>query len=204
MVRRSGQTVTLLITTETTQGATSTNTPFSVVTDDTATQIATAYSIPIYAFVHWHDIGDIEFQEGGQFVKRKATIEASGQWKNYLQQCFGVKLEDEAGIFKKVSMNYGDTGATFSITVEGEIDQENDVILPVPVPPGGDMVGYYTQTFATASTTWTIVHNLNGIPAVTLLDSTGEEIFGDLTFPSLNTCIATFSAATGGTAYCAI
>ena len=73
---------------------------------------------------------------------------------------------------------------------------------PGPQGPPGPAGGTYRHVQGTASAQWTIQHNLGFYPAVTLVDSTGREFVAELTFPDMNTAVATLSAATGGEAYC--
>jgi hypothetical protein len=73
---------------------------------------------------------------------------------------------------------------------------------PGPQGPPGPAGGTYRHVQANASAQWTIQHNLGFYPAVTLVDSTGREFVAELTFPDMNTAVATLSAATGGEAYC--
>lgn len=49
--------------------------------------------------------------------------------------------------------------------------------------------------------TITISHNLNKFPSVTIVDTTGSEIVGDITYVNINTVTITFSAAARGIAY---
>jgi len=59
----------------------------------------------------------------------------------------------------------------------------------------------YTHTQSTASATWTIAHNMNKNPSVTVIDSGGSYIITDIAYTNSNTLVLTFSAALGGTAY---
>lgn len=62
-----------------------------------------------------------------------------------------------------------------------------------------DLNFVYTQ--APASATWIIVHNLGKYPSVTIEDSGGNDIEGEITYDSTNQVTLTFSAAFTGTAY---
>jgi len=67
---------------------------------------------------------------------------------------------------------------------------------------GGTQTLGYTYTQSSAATTWTISHGLSFYPNVTVVDSTGNEIFpGNVQYPSSSTVQLTFSAAVGGSAY---
>ncbi len=59
----------------------------------------------------------------------------------------------------------------------------------------------YTHDQAVADTTWTITHNLNKYPSVTLVDSSGRQVFGGIVYLTSNSVEVTFSAAFGGKAY---
>jgi len=61
--------------------------------------------------------------------------------------------------------------------------------------------GTTTHTQGSASSTWTVTHNLNKFPSVTIVDSNEEQIFGVVDYQSANTIILTFSAAISGKAY---
>lgn len=66
--------------------------------------------------------------------------------------------------------------------------------------------GTFTQdTFVyqqlSPSASWVITHNLGNFPSVTIIDSSGNKVFGDITYTDANTVTLTFSAAFTGTAY---
>ena len=59
----------------------------------------------------------------------------------------------------------------------------------------------YTHTQSSASATWTITHNLNCFPSVSVVDSAGSVVIGDVNYTNANTLVVTFAAAFGGKAY---
>lgn len=60
----------------------------------------------------------------------------------------------------------------------------------------------YVHTQATASVSWTINHNLGYYPGgVSVIDSAGSKVYGDVTFVSENQIVVNFSSAFGGKAY---
>ena len=61
--------------------------------------------------------------------------------------------------------------------------------------------GTTTHTQGSASSTWTVTHNLNKFPSVTIVDSNEEQIFGVVDYQSANTIVLTFSAAISWKAY---
>ena len=58
---------------------------------------------------------------------------------------------------------------------------------------------HYTQNIP--SNTWTIVHNLNFYPNITVVDSGGSQIEGEVNYLDSNSLVLTFSSAFSGYAY---
>ena len=58
----------------------------------------------------------------------------------------------------------------------------------------------YIQTNG-SNTTWTVNHNLNKFPSVTVIDNAGNEVFGEIIFTNSNTLTINFSEAVDGVAY---
>lgn len=81
---------------------------------------------------------------------------------------------------------------TFTI-VNSVNGMSGDVILDL------DATFTYEQTFA--SDTWTITHNLGRYPSVTVVDSAGSVVVGDVQYISKDRIILTFQGAFSGTAY---
>lgn len=61
--------------------------------------------------------------------------------------------------------------------------------------------GTYSHTQTSASATWTVVHNLNCKPSVTIVDSAGNVQIGEVLYDSDNQITLTFAAAFSGFAY---
>jgi hypothetical protein len=59
----------------------------------------------------------------------------------------------------------------------------------------------YTHIQAIPSTQWIIIHNLNRNPSVTVVDSAGSVVYGDIIYDSLNQLTISFSAGFSGKAY---
>lgn len=81
-----------------------------------------------------------------------------------------------------------------------------NVVITAPGPQGptgtfsvGDVSFTYTQ--ATASSFWTINHNLGFNPTAVILDSAGTNCEGEFGYPTVNQMTITFNAAFAGTAY---
>ena len=60
---------------------------------------------------------------------------------------------------------------------------------------------HYTHTQNIVSATWTINHNLNKKPSVTVVDSVDAVVYGDINYTTLNSLTITFSGGFTGKAY---
>lgn len=66
--------------------------------------------------------------------------------------------------------------------------------------PSGSAASGLTFVQAVPAAVWHITHDLGYPPAVTVIDTSGDQVEGDVTYAG-NTITLTFSAAFGGTAY---
>jgi len=64
---------------------------------------------------------------------------------------------------------------------------------------GGDLTYVFTQ--ASAANPWLVTHSLGKYPAVSVVDSGGNEIIPDVHYVDAYSLTLTFAAATSGTAY---
>lgn len=60
---------------------------------------------------------------------------------------------------------------------------------------------HFVFTKSTPDSVWEITHNLDKYPSVTVVDSAGSVIIGDITYTSKSALTVTFSAAFSGKAY---
>ena len=67
------------------------------------------------------------------------------------------------------------------------------------LPPG--IVSTYTYTQASPAAAWLIAHDLGRFPSVTVVDSTGSCVEGDLDYIDGNSLTVSFTAAFSGLAY---
>ena len=56
-------------------------------------------------------------------------------------------------------------------------------------------------TFSSALAVWTVTHNLNRFPSVTVVDSAGDEIYANVDYVDANNLTVTFATPTTGTVY---
>lgn len=89
-----------------------------------------------------------------------------------------------------------ENGSSTVVTVP--ITSTVTAITEGPQGPAGS--GGYIHQQSSASTTWTINHNLGFRPSVELLDSGSQEIDGDISHPSVNQTVVTLNPASAGVA----
>lgn len=65
----------------------------------------------------------------------------------------------------------------------------------------GEIVDTYVHTQSVAADEWTIVHNRNKYPSVTIVDSAGSVVVGDVQYVDRNTVVLRFSGEFSGKAY---
>lgn len=68
-------------------------------------------------------------------------------------------------------------------------------------PPGINQPISFIYTQPTPANVWTINHNLGFNPNITVQDSAGSTVEGDINYVSINQVIITFSGAFSGVAY---
>lgn len=67
--------------------------------------------------------------------------------------------------------------------------------------PDGNGDKNYVHNQPVASVTWNVQHNLNKFPSVTMVLSTGQKGYGDITYIDKNNLTITFASAESGKAY---
>lgn len=86
--------------------------------------------------------------------------------------------------------------------IDGNGDMEADenyVVSILSYGGGGDKNYVFDQT--TSSSVWTINHTLNKFPSVSVVDSAGTEVFGQVDYISLSQITITFTAGFTGQAF---
>jgi hypothetical protein len=86
------------------------------------------------------------------------------------------------------------TGTAAAVNITGVApSQVLNFVLPIS--------GSYAHTQSVSSATWTITHNLGYRPAVSVVDSGGNHVVGDVNYISTNSLTISFSSPFGGSAY---
>lgn len=72
-----------------------------------------------------------------------------------------------------------------------------------PQGPAGESAGVTSFVYeqVSPSTTWSINHNLNYFPNVTVVDSGGSDVVGSISYVDQDNLVITFSTPFGGKAY---
>ena len=83
--------------------------------------------------------------------------------------------------------------------VQGPQGQQG--IQGIQGPQGDPGIGAYVHVQGSASSTWTINHNLGFFPNVEIVDSAGSSVIGNYQYINGNTLIATFRDPFAGKAY---
>lgn len=81
-----------------------------------------------------------------------------------------------------------------AVTITGTAPNQ---VLNFVLPVGSS----YIHNQIVSSTTWTINHNLGFFPAVSVVDSGGNYVIGDVTYVSQNVVTVSFNSSFGGKAY---
>jgi hypothetical protein len=109
------------------------------------------------------------------------------------------------GEFKLVSMNtWANDNDFYRAVVQfisgyGSLTHEDPVGFAVESKQGGDK--NFTHIQSTTSAVWTITHNLGKRPSISIVDSAGSNVVGEVNYTSNNDLTITFSSAFKGTAY---
>jgi hypothetical protein len=82
-------------------------------------------------------------------------------------------------------------------TAQQSVESELATITQIPGPPNT----WFQYTQGTPASSWTITHSMGRYPAVTIVDSAGSVVEGDIEFVSTSVLIITFSSPFAGDAY---
>ena len=130
---------------------------------------------------------------------------------NYLSRLIGKNIIlgdrnnlDGYGVFQFDSLTQED-GSVYSMSLtylsgSGVIKALHYYSIQIDVDAiGGDKNYAFSQSVASA--TWAVQHNLNKFPSCTMVLSTGQQGYGDVTFIDQNNLTITFASAESGKAY---
>nr|WP_309099063.1 siphovirus ReqiPepy6 Gp37-like family protein [Fredinandcohnia onubensis] len=112
-----------------------------------------------------------------------------------LDATFGNTVPTLIDMIKKV-VDVPMTEKAYIPTKTSELENDAGYITNDEIPQAQT---YVHDQIAPAST-WTILHNLNKMPSVTVIDSGGNEVIGDRKYDSMNKVTLTFTTAFAGKA----
>jgi hypothetical protein len=111
---------------------------------------------------------------------------------------FGIYKWDSS-VQNVLEPTFYDIGLTYA-TGNGNLVEDNNYIVSIlSYGATGDKNFVFTQTVA--SNTWIINHTLNKFPSVSVVDSAGTEVFGQVQYVNLSKITITFSSAFAGEAF---
>tara|TARA_R110000822_G_scaffold59765_3_gene149365 strand:- start:685 stop:1401 length:717 start_codon:yes stop_codon:yes gene_type:complete len=111
---------------------------------------------------------------------------------------FGIYKWDSS-VQNALEPNFYDIGLTYA-TGDGDLVDDNNYIVSIlSYGATADKNFVFTQTVA--SNTWIINHTLSKFPSVSVVDSAGTEVFGQVQYISLSKITITFSSAFAGQAF---
>lgn len=105
-----------------------------------------------------------------------------------------VYITSQAGYYQHFNLVVEERELALLIWDSGAWTKE--VIVVFPEPFSGDRKLRFTQS--TPESTWSVIHNFGKIPSVTITDTSGNEVEGEITHIDLNSLTVTFSAPFAG------
>jgi hypothetical protein len=81
------------------------------------------------------------------------------------------------------------------------VKEKSNKVVVTGVIGGISLDANFVYTQASPSAVWTINHNLNKYPSVTIVDSADNMVFGEVFYNSLNQVTLTFAGAFSGKAF---
>jgi hypothetical protein len=116
-----------------------------------------------------------------------------------------VRLDDYSnfGLFDVASVtDHASLSDYLTVTVTNRTNQGSfiaDKYYGLAIYAEGDK--HYTHNQSVASATWSVAHNLNKFPSVSVVLSTGQKGFGDVTYTDANNLTVSFAGLESGKAY---
>lgn len=98
-------------------------------------------------------------------------------------------------------VDFPENSGAFNFYTDLVVQPVTGEVWPVAMAPGAGGVASYVHNQAVAAATWLIDHNLGFHPNVTVVDSSGDQVEGTVTYVTLNQVRVMFSAAFAGIAY---
>lgn len=108
----------------------------------------------------------------------------------------------DAEVTLEVVGEVGPRGIQGEQGIVGPVGPQGEIGPVGPEGPAGTSSGFYRHNQAVPATQWTVDHDLNYPPAITVVDSAGTQVFGDITYLDDFHIQIDFANAVAGYAYC--
>ncbi len=135
---------------------------------------------------------------------RKLTKQISlSQLKPLVDTTYTFNNQNDPVLGNTVDLQLTDSDATtqtVQVTGTGDVTITSLSAAQFTINALGDKTFVYQQTNA-ATLVWTITHNLGKRPSISIVDSAGSNVVGEVNYTSNNDLTITFSSAFKGTAY---
>lgn len=112
---------------------------------------------------------------------------------------FGIYNVSDASV-DSLDSNYYNLTLSF-IEGNGSLEKDSFYAVVLDLTSIASLDKHYTHTQSVASATWSINHNLGKFPSATMVLSTGQKGYGDVTYIDNNNLTITFAGAETGKAY---
>lgn len=117
-----------------------------------------------------------------------------------------IGLKGDKGDAATIAVGDVDTGLPGSAAAVTNVGTPGDAVLDFVIPqgpvgpqgPAGLDTGFYRHNQSAPSDTWLVAHNLGYFPSVSVQDSAGTNVFGDVVYLDQDHLTITFRSPFGG------
>jgi hypothetical protein len=157
--------------------------------------VGTAFSSITSVLLSKHAAGNTNITEYLQlFLEKGIVLAESGNINNFGQYTVNSVIDYPAdNNFYQVTLSLASSNGILAVNAYYIFSQFTNPTT------GIDKNFVFSQ--AAAASTWAVQHNLNKFPSCTMVLSTGQQGYGDVTFIDENNLTITFAGATSGKAY---
>lgn len=127
---------------------------------------------------------------GAEFEYEIENVDVPGEWE------VGVGVMVGVGILQRNTV-YDSSAGVGLVNFSAGTKKVYITLAAQSIKPDAS----YTHTQALSAATWTIVHNLGKMPAVSVVDSANTKVYGEVVYIDTNTLQVLFTAAFSGYAY---
>ena len=141
-----------------------------------------------------YKVGSTVFSDWINEITKSLTYSSNG-----LRLIFAIENSGVAGFFNGAELTVVNTTQSSTRSLTGTRYNDSPSCNVPPASITGDK--HFTHTEAVASTTWSITHNLQKMVSVSVQDTAGNTVHGEVSYTSTDTITITFLSAVAGVAY---